>query len=272
MMQTKNMRLPTCEEWNRLTEVTNGENGKMHWAGIYSWCQDSDFAGTRMVRGCHSDHYLCRTAETERRPSVGFRPVFEMPLDASSLRDGDLVTVGTLYMNNEPVNVPKYPTKDGDIPDYIPGAILRLGQPLVDADYQISAIRVGDVLIADRVLLKNISWPETGGALPLFFVTEANGEDANSEVIAVAKTREAAWQEMYQAFVCRIELLNSIDENPAGPHPLPIPSKEEARAGWGKTLDGVWGYISLDHATITDDGGRTGFSISEFALDRNLVF
>ena len=88
----------------------------------------------------------------------------------------------------------------------------------------------------------------------------------------MAKTREAAWQEMYRTFVCRIELLNSIDENPNGLHPLPIPFEEEARAGWGKTLDGVWGYISQDHATITDDGGRTEFSISEFAVDRNLVF
>ena len=179
---------------------------------------------------------------------------------------------GTLYMHGEPVKIPKRPKADGDIQDYIPGATLELGAPLVDPDYQISAIRVGDVLIADRVLLKNISWSETGGALPLFFFFFSYGEDATSEVIAVAKTREAAWQEMYQAFVCRIELLNSIDENPAGPHPLPIPSKEEARAGWGKTLDGVWGYISLDHATITDDGGRTGFSISEFSLDRSLVY
>lgn len=270
-MQTKNMRLPTCEEWNRLVELTNGDDDIMHWSGVYSWCQDCDFTGTRMVRGNHNSRYMCRTKETERWGSVGFRPVFQLPVGTTA-REGSLIMAGTLYMNGEPVKIPKRPKADGDIQDYIPGATLELGAPLVDPDYQISAIRVGDVLIADRVLLKNISWSETGGALPLFFVTEAYGEDANSEVIAVAKTREAAWQEMYQAFVCRIELLNSIDENPAGPHPLPIPSKEEARAGWGKTLDGVWGYISQDHATITDDGGRTEFSISEFAVDRNLVF
>ena len=35
-MQTKNMRLPTCEEWNRLVELTNGDDDIMHWSGAYS--------------------------------------------------------------------------------------------------------------------------------------------------------------------------------------------------------------------------------------------
>lgn len=267
MLQTTKMRLPTCAEWNRLAEITNGRNSKMHWDGIYSWCQDSDFPCMRMAKGCNGCLFTRRIHEGERLDTVGFRPVFDAD---PKQRDGDIVMVGTLYMDDKPVKVPEYPTATGDVQDYITGATLTLGQPLADPDYQITAIKVGDCLIADRVLLKNISWPETGGALPLFFVTEANDVDATSEVIAVARTRDDAWLEMYRAFVCRIELLNSIDEAPDGPHPLPIPSEEEARAGWGRTLDGVWRYISLDHASIVADGGTTGFSISEFALDRNL--
>ena len=268
MLQTTKMRLPTCKEWDSLSRITGGNNKILNWAEMYSWCQDSDLLGMRMVKGRSDCRFMRRIVETERSNVVGFRPVFEAD---PRQQDGDIVLVGTLYMNDEPVKVPKQPLPNGDIQDYVPGATLRLGQPMVDPDYQIMAIKVGDILIADRVLLKNISWPETGGALPLFFVTEANDVDATSEVIAVARTRDEAWLEMYRAFVCRIELLNSIDEAPDGPHPLPIPSKEEARAGWGRTLDGVWGYISLDHASIVDDGGTTGFSISEFALDRNLL-
>lgn len=267
MLQTMKMRLPTCEEWDSLSKIAGGSNKIFNWAEMYSWCQDSDFLGMRIVKGRDGCRLMRRVVETERHNAVGFRPVFEA---TPGQQDGDIVTVGTLYMNDEPVKVPKQPILNGDIQDYVPGATLRLGQPLVDPDYQIRAIKVGNVLIADRVLLKNISWLEAGGALPLFFVTEANDADATSEVIAVARTRDEAWLEMYQAFVCRIELLNAIDEAPDGPHPLPIPSEEEARAGWGRTLDGVWRYISLDHASIVDDGGTTGFSISEFVLDRNL--
>ena len=61
-------------------------------------------------------------------------------------------------MDDQPVKVPVNPTEDGDIPDYIPGAKLKLGAPIQDAAYQVQAIKVGNVLIADRVLLKNISW------------------------------------------------------------------------------------------------------------------
>lgn len=270
MLQTTKMRLPACAEWNRLIEITNGKNSKIHWDGIYSWCQDSDFLGMRMAKGRNGCRFVRRLREDERHYTVGFRPVFEAD---PKQRDGEIVVVGTLYMDDEPVRVPEQPIPNGDILDYVPGATLRLGQPLVDPAYQITAIKVGDSLIADRVLLKNISWPETCGALSLFFVTEANGEDTSSEVIAAARTRDEAWLEMYRSFVVRIELLSSLDEKPNGPpHPLPIPSKEEARTGWSNTLDGVWGYISLDHATITSDGSTTGFSISEFALDRNLAF
>lgn len=267
MLQTTKMRLPTCEEWDNLSIITGGDDKILNWAEMYFWCQDSDSMGMRMVKGRNGCRFMRCVVETERYSVVGFRPVFEAD---PGQQDGDIVTVGTLYMNDKPVKVPKRPILNGDIQDYVPGATLRLGQPMVDPDYQIRAIKVGDILIADRVLLKNISWPETGGALPLFFVTEASDVDATSEVIAVARTRDEAWLEMYWTFVGRIEVLSFIDKNPDGPHPLPIPSEEEARAGWGKTLGGVWAYISLDHASIVDDGGTTGFSVSMLALDRNL--
>lgn len=61
-------------------------------------------------------------------------------------------------MDGQPVRIPQNPTWDGDIADYAPGAKLEFRPALDDPAYQIQTIRVGSVLIADRVLLKNISW------------------------------------------------------------------------------------------------------------------
>ncbi len=63
-------------------------------------------------------------------------------------------------MDSKPVKVPQSPTRNGDIPDYIPGAKLEMREALDDPSYQVQAIKAGDVLIADRVLLKNISWDD----------------------------------------------------------------------------------------------------------------
>lgn len=61
-------------------------------------------------------------------------------------------------MDGQPVEVSKNPVWDGDIPNYIPGAKLELREPAPTLEYQIKAVRIGDILIADRVLLANISW------------------------------------------------------------------------------------------------------------------
>ena len=63
-------------------------------------------------------------------------------------------------MDGKPVRVSTNPTKDGAIPDYIPGTKLELGAPIQDAAYQVQAIKVGNILIADRVLIKNVSWDD----------------------------------------------------------------------------------------------------------------
>ena len=69
-------------------------------------------------------------------------------------------------MDGKPIKVPGSPFQGGDIPNYIPGAGLEPGARLelrhvLDApDYKVWAIKAGDVLIADRVLLRNISWME----------------------------------------------------------------------------------------------------------------
>ena len=161
MLRINKMRLPTCEEYDLLATTTKEDNDTMHWSHMYSWCQD-EYPGSmspRAVRGYYSArrwHYYAAF----RGVFVGFRPTFEVLHPDPLTPDGTIITVGTLYMDGKPVRVPKNPTWDGDIPDYAPGTKLELRETLDDHAYQVQAIRVGDVLIADRILLKNISWED----------------------------------------------------------------------------------------------------------------
>lgn len=56
------------------------------------------------------------------------------------------------------MKVPQDPIWYGDIPNYILGATLEFREAMGDPKYQVKAIKAGSVLIADRVLLKTISW------------------------------------------------------------------------------------------------------------------
>ena len=156
------MRFPTCAEYDSLADTAKEANGIMHWKGIYSWCQDvkPGWPSTHAVRGYLSARYWLNYNATSRSAHVGFRPVFEILNSDTLPPDGTIVTVGTLYMAGEPVKVPLNPTWDGDIPDYTPDSKLELREALGDPAYQVNAIRVGDILIVDRVLLKNISWQD----------------------------------------------------------------------------------------------------------------
>lgn len=91
---------------------------------------------------------------------VGFRPVFDVTGIDTLIPNGALVAAATLYMNGVPVKVPQNPTEDGDVQDYIPGARLEFRPALKDPAYMVQTIKVGDILIADRALLKNISWDD----------------------------------------------------------------------------------------------------------------
>ena len=158
MHQIMKIRLPTCTEYDQLADTVKEDNSVMYWKDMFSWCQDtaSDCASTRAVRGYRSARYWGIDGAAGRGVYVGFRPAFEILDPDPMLSDGAILTVGTLYMDGHPVRTPQNPTCRGDIPDYIPGAELELREALDDADYQVRAIKVGSILIADRVLLKNI--------------------------------------------------------------------------------------------------------------------
>lgn len=177
MIQITKMRLPTCEEWDRLVGVTAGDNSLMHWHHVFSWCLDvseafsSMPASARAVRGWTSAREWAYFHRSAHNTLVGFRPAFEFS-GGDGLTDGDYTVVGNLCMNGKPIKVPGAPFKGGDIPDYIPEATLDLRHVLDAPDYKVWAIKVGDVLIADRVLLGNISWMEAN----MNFWSEYSGE------------------------------------------------------------------------------------------------
>lgn len=153
-------RAPTCREWDAMMGVIDGPQA--HWEYMFSWCQDKDpdCAIFRVARGGTSPHRWRNRSATGRYVNVGFRPVFAYMDTDVPVPDGQLIAVGTLYMDGEPVRVPQDPDYDGDIADYIPGAKLEFRAALEDPAYQIQAIKVGGILIADSCLLRNISWED----------------------------------------------------------------------------------------------------------------
>lgn len=162
MLQIKKTRLPTSTEYDLLAGIAKEDNAIMHWKSIYSWCQDvrPGWPLSRVVRGFRSARYRSGCIAANRYMDIGFRPVIEVLTPDALCPDGATIIAGTLYMDGYPVRVPKNPTFGGDIPDYIPGTKLELRGALDDTDYQVRAIKAGNILIADRVLLRKISWED----------------------------------------------------------------------------------------------------------------
>ena len=162
------MRIPTNYEWDKFMDVIQEDDDKAHWKKMFSWVHDPNFEETypshRVNRGYDAARNVSWSSSGLRDAHLGFRPAFDiLETDAlvSGLRDGDTVTIGTLYMGGKPVKVPQNLTYDGDIADYILGAKLEMQEALADPAYQVTAIRVGNVLIADRCLVRNISYDDT---------------------------------------------------------------------------------------------------------------
>ena len=151
-MKILNMRLPTCREYDELVDITSGSNSIMHWEKMFSWCKNGNpgDSSPRAGRGYSSALNWFGFEAMYRSVDVGFRPAFDKP--NSNISDGTLTTVGTLYMDGKPVKVPQNPTRDGDVLDYIPGAKLKFRKALNDAAYQVKAIKIGDVLIAEEIV------------------------------------------------------------------------------------------------------------------------
>ena len=170
--QKVKMRNISNAEYDKLCDAANESNDLMHWDKMYSWTDDawSGKAWLRTVRGFVSarDSGNCDTASYT---SGGARPAFEIlnSDDRAGLSVGDVVTIGTLYVGNDPIKVPTNPVySDDNVHRYGVGNSqkITLGKALDDAAYQMKAIYVGDgVFVCDRVMLINITWNQLNTAL-----------------------------------------------------------------------------------------------------------
>ena len=153
-------RMPTLKEWRRLVEITGGDNAKIDWEKMCSWCEDADenYPARRAACGYKPHNKVCYKAES-RFESIGFRPVF-VPLDPDSAENGAVLPITTLYLNGRPTRVPTIPVYGGDIPKFQIGSRFEFGDMLDIPAFQIQAIKVDGVYIADRNILCDISWDE----------------------------------------------------------------------------------------------------------------
>lgn len=131
--------------------------------------RDNDPANWDVVRNRH------------RSLALGFRPVLVPLVSATgkpddyymeSFRDGQMMELGTLYMDDKPVKNPLNPIycvesspswcppKNGDIPRYIDGAQLRIGDTSNSPYERISFVKTGSCFVADRVILGAVSYED----------------------------------------------------------------------------------------------------------------
>lgn len=165
------LRIPANREYHRLIEVTGGDNAKMHWDHFMTWVNDMEndygFNATyRVYFGFYSASSIFWDTPGYRGVDLGFRPAYDLsPGALTSVKEGEQMVMGTLFMAGKPVKVPQNPVYTGDITSYIPGAALELREPLDDPDYQVMGYRIGNAAIADRCLLNMISYADIEAAV-----------------------------------------------------------------------------------------------------------
>lgn len=162
------IRIPTNQEYDRLVEITDGDNAKMNWRDTFSWVNDEDgkyqlMASDSVLRGCYSDRYWIDYPGSYRREFVGFRPAADV-LSIGSMdsdpEEGATIVMGTLYMDGRPIRVSETPVQIGDICQYKPGTSLEMREALDEPAYQVIGICVGNAVVADRVLVNHISYKD----------------------------------------------------------------------------------------------------------------
>lgn len=154
--------------WDRATRAAALRNDLLHYHTILSLCRDHAYENNTCIgRGCMAVHYRTSIPTETRREYYGFRPML-IPLNPKTfqpdtqrliqLRDGSRLQLGTLYMNDKAIQNPQNPVLNGDIPEYQPEAKLQIKDSMKDKRFQINWIKIGNALLCDRNLIRNISW------------------------------------------------------------------------------------------------------------------
>ncbi len=168
MLPTGGNEIGEPNQWDAVLSMFDRRNDLLHYENMFSWCQETDLDSSdiRLSRG---EAFRNARHSSVHNSDIGFRPIL-VPLNPDamspdstildSFKDGSTFCMGTLYMDGLPRANPQLPTRDGDIPDYTSGSNLRLGDSDEEPYNHIQWIKAGDILIADRNLLKNVSWDD----------------------------------------------------------------------------------------------------------------
>lgn len=159
------MRIPTDKEWARLVacglEHGGGLDSLINWSDAFFWVNDAgrEKSEYRTACGYHYPDWKFSVPAASRSNFFCFRPAFDLPPDIlPDLENGERAVVGTLYMGEKPIRVPW----NGERPAIFHRCAgpLEMRPALDDPHYQVTAIRADNVLIADRNLLKKISYED----------------------------------------------------------------------------------------------------------------
>lgn len=171
--QPYEVRLLTSDEWDRVIDTVGANNNLLHYSKTASWVQDKDdrWSDWAIVRGGQQARTKESHAKTDIGPRVGFRPCL-VPLNPttfepdpscfSSVKDGELLTFGTVRIcdRNYRFPVPKTKRDEGDIQHNYTSPPVCISDSIDDAKYNIQWVKAGNLLIADRNLLKHVSWQD----------------------------------------------------------------------------------------------------------------
>lgn len=159
------IHLITPDEYDRLVELTDGDDDIMHWEQMGTWLSnltDSQFAAYAGGTSPSCQHMEFMDQQTNR---IGLRLTVDgLSTEIQAVPDGQLIVVGTLYVKGKPVRVPQTPRVSGDIANYH-GAPILMREPLDDPDYMVLGVKDGDKAYTDRCLLNRISYNDITFAL-----------------------------------------------------------------------------------------------------------
>jgi len=167
--------IPTVEQWNAVLDVTghfSSFDKFFHTKSCFSWCQDDYPASpkSRHIRGSENPRGVMIYNAKSHTDFIGFRPVL-IPLNPDTLQpdasildripDGVVLGLGSLYINGKSVPT-MYPGNDyaKNTPVFEQQTMVQLGDSALDLYSQIQFVKCSNFLIADRNILRNISWED----------------------------------------------------------------------------------------------------------------
>ena len=167
------VRLLTSDEWDKVIGIVGADNNLLHYSKSPSWVQDraDDWSSYRLVRGGKQARTKDSYSARDRGPLVGFRPCLE-PLNCLTLepdtsrfldvKNGEVLTFGTIRIRGHeyPFSVPKTRDSEGKISHHYTSSPICICDSKDKKKYDIQWVKAGNLLVADRNLLKNVSWEQ----------------------------------------------------------------------------------------------------------------